>query len=128
MFYVGVAVSIASDGIWFVGCPITGAQFFCFSLQDLRITTKVISSIGRWLKIINWYTPNQKKNEKSALAVKIVSAWRKQYPPGRFLQRDEKGKWYDVGDKKAREKTSQALREKAPKQDEFVSRCAIEST
>lgn len=34
-------------------------------------------------------------------------------PPGRFLKKDEKtGKWVDVGDKKAAEKTSQALREK----------------
>lgn len=34
-------------------------------------------------------------------------------PPGRFLRKDDKtGKWIDIGDKKAAEKTSQALREK----------------
>ena len=36
-----------------------------------------------------------------------------------FLKKDEKtGKWYDVGDKKAAEKTSQALREKGPEKGE----------
>jgi hypothetical protein len=35
-------------------------------------------------------------------------------PPGRFLRKDEKsGRWIDIGDKKAAEKTSQALREKS---------------
>lgn len=34
-------------------------------------------------------------------------------PPGRFIKKDEKtGKWIDIGDKRAAEKTSQALREK----------------
>ncbi len=43
----------------------------------------------------------------------IVRAIRNGDPPGRFLKKDEKtGKWIDVGDKKAAEKTSQALREK----------------
>ena len=43
----------------------------------------------------------------------IVRAIRNGDPPGRFLKKDEKsGKWYDIGDKRAAEKTSQALREK----------------
>lgn len=34
-------------------------------------------------------------------------------PPGRFLKKDKKtGLWYNIGDKRAAEKTSQALREK----------------
>ena len=38
-------------------------------------------------------------------------------PPGRFLKKDEKaGKWFDVGDKKAAEKASQALQEKTPEE------------
>ena len=42
-----------------------------------------------------------------------VRAIRNGDPPGRFLKKDEKsGKWIDIGDKKAAEKTSQALREK----------------
>jgi hypothetical protein len=84
------------------------------------------------------------KMDKTKLAEYIVDAWRKQDPPGRFLKKDEAGKWYEVGDDIARGKTSQALREKKPtkgkrydvgdkkalepKQDEFVSRCAMEST
>jgi hypothetical protein len=44
----------------------------------------------------------------------IVAAIREQ--KGRFLERDgNKGTWFDIGDKKAIEKTSQALREGQPK-------------
>lgn len=40
--------------------------------------------------------------------------WRGQQPPGCSRTMDEKtGMWNDVGDKKAREKTSQALQKKA---------------
>lgn len=50
--------------------------------------------------------------EKPMIALDIVNQVRRWSPPGRFLRRDEKtGKWSDVGEKKAREKTSQALRE-----------------
>lgn len=58
---------------------------------------------------------NSKRLDKPVVALEIVRKWREQSPPGRFLKLDEKtGTWSDVGDKKAREKTSQALREKAP--------------
>jgi hypothetical protein len=53
------------------------------------------------------------KIEKPNVARKIVKAIRCGSPPGRFLKKDPKnGMWYDVGDKHAAEKTSQALREK----------------
>lgn len=53
------------------------------------------------------------KVQKPSVARVIVRAIRNGDPPGRFLKKDEKtGKWYDIGDKKAAEKTSQALREK----------------
>jgi hypothetical protein len=56
-----------------------------------------------------------KRLDKPLVALDVIRLWRSQDPPGRFLKLDEKtGTWYDVGDKKAREKTSQALREKAP--------------
>jgi hypothetical protein len=56
-----------------------------------------------------------KRLDKPLVALQIIRTWREQDPPGRFLKVDEKtGLWGDVGDKKAREKTSQALREKAP--------------
>jgi hypothetical protein len=58
---------------------------------------------------------NSKRLDKPLVALEIIRIWRAQLPPGRFLKLDEKtGLWSDVGDKKAREKTSQALREKAP--------------
>lgn len=55
------------------------------------------------------------KRDKPFVSRGIVRAVRAQNPPGRFLQKDERtGLWYDIGDQKAREKTSQALREGAP--------------
>lgn len=58
---------------------------------------------------------NSKRLDKPLVALDIIREWRNQKPPGRFLKLDEKTDlWFDVGDKKAREKTSQALREKAP--------------
>jgi len=61
------------------------------------------------------YVNVKRKRDKSVVALDIVKKWRSQSPPGRFLRMDDKtGLWSDVGDKKAREKTSQALREKAP--------------
>ena len=55
------------------------------------------------------------KKQKMLLSQSIVNAVRSQNPPGRFLQKDGKTDlWYDVGDKRAQEKTSQALREGAP--------------
>jgi hypothetical protein len=53
------------------------------------------------------------KIEKPNVARRIVRAIRYGSPPGRFLKKDPKnGMWYDVGDRHAAEKTSQALREK----------------
>lgn len=58
---------------------------------------------------------NSKRLDKPLVALEIIREWRGQWPPGRFLKHNDKtGNWDDVGDKKAREKTSQALREKAP--------------
>lgn len=55
------------------------------------------------------------KRQKMLLSRSIVNAVRSQNPPGRFLQKDSKTKlWSDVGDQRAQEKTSQALREGAP--------------
>jgi hypothetical protein len=52
------------------------------------------------------------KMEKLKISKSIVAAIREQ--KGRFLEKDAKGTWYDIGDKKATEKTSQALREGQP--------------
>lgn len=56
------------------------------------------------------------KREKAGVAKEIVELIRNLAPPGRFLKKDPKnpGVWVEIGDRKAREKTSQALREGAP--------------
>jgi hypothetical protein len=52
------------------------------------------------------------KREKRLIAQSIVDEIRKLDPPGRFLLKEANGDyWLDVGDEKARDKTSQALRE-----------------
>lgn len=59
------------------------------------------------------------KIQKPSVARVIVRAIRNGDPPGRFLRKNEEtGHWEDVGDKKAAEKTSQALREKIKGDDE----------
>eukprot|EP00978_Attheya_sp_CCMP212_P019858 scaffold56279_cov54-Attheya_sp.AAC.5 len=56
------------------------------------------------------------KREKRLIANSIVKEIRQMDPPGRFLSKDGKTNlWGDIGDEKARDKTSQALRENAPK-------------
>lgn len=54
-----------------------------------------------------------RKNDKPAISRAIVRSIRENN--GRFLKRDEKsGLWFEIGDDAAREKTSQALRQRAP--------------
>ena len=54
-----------------------------------------------------------RKNDKPAISRAIVRSIRE--TNGRFLKKDEKsGLWYEIGDDAAREKTSQALRQRAP--------------
>mmetsp|Transcript_26620 Transcript_26620/g.37494 ORF Transcript_26620/g.37494 Transcript_26620/m.37494 type:complete len:325 (+) Transcript_26620:119-1093(+) len=54
-----------------------------------------------------------RKNDKPAISRAIVRVIREQN--GRFLKRDEKTSlWFEIGDDAAREKTSQALRQRAP--------------
>eukprot|EP00543_Licmophora_paradoxa_P013100 CAMPEP_0202474792 /NCGR_PEP_ID=MMETSP1360-20130828/92568_1 /ASSEMBLY_ACC=CAM_ASM_000848 /TAXON_ID=515479 /ORGANISM="Licmophora paradoxa, Strain CCMP2313" /LENGTH=517 /DNA_ID=CAMNT_0049101933 /DNA_START=34 /DNA_END=1587 /DNA_ORIENTATION=- len=66
------------------------------------------------------------KVDKPKVAREVVKLWRGLDPSGRFLARKDDGRrgpgsvkaegnvWYDVGDKKAREKASQCLRERTP--------------
>lgn len=66
------------------------------------------------------------KTDKPKVAREVVRIWRNLKPKGRFLDRLDNSKkgpgsikdshnvWYDVGDKKAREKASQCLRELTP--------------
>lgn len=56
--------------------------------------------------------PKQQKGKFSKLIVDEIKA---RNPPGRFLKQDKDTKlWYDIGEKKALDKTRQALREGAP--------------
>lgn len=56
-----------------------------------------------------------KKKQKPNVAAEVVAKIRSLDPPGRFLKKDKESGWYvDIGDARAKEKTSQALREGAP--------------
>ena len=58
---------------------------------------------------------NSTKRNKRLIVSEIVRAWRAKHPPGRFLKQNEiTNIWTDVGDKEARKKISQKLRENAP--------------
>lgn len=60
-----------------------------------------------------------KKNDKPHISRSIVNRIRAKN--GRFLKKDdEDGLWYEIGDDLAREKTSQALRQKAPEHRKFA--------
>lgn len=71
-----------------------------------------------------------KKNDKPFISLSIVNIVRQKN--GRFLKKDEEsGLWFEIGDAQAREKTSQALRQRAPeyrkqllKQDGMLSQQA----
>jgi hypothetical protein len=55
------------------------------------------------------------KPQKGKFSRMIVDEIRNRTPPGRFLKQDGATKlWYDIGEKKALDKTRQALREGAP--------------
>lgn len=70
----------------------------------------------RWRKMIEDKKPDYAasiRSNKPKIAMNIVKQWRSQTPPGRFLILDKKtGLWSDIGDEKAKDKTSQAFREK----------------
>ena len=57
------------------------------------------------------------KPQKSAVADQVVQLWRNRSPPGKFLARTDPSMgddspWRDVGDRQARQKVAQSLREK----------------
>lgn len=55
------------------------------------------------------------KPQKGKFSRIIVEEVKSRVPPGRFLKQDAATKlWYDIGEKKAMDKTRQALREGAP--------------
>ena len=65
------------------------------------------------------------KVDKPRVAMEVVHLWRSLDPPGRYLTKTDASQgddslWHDVGDKKAREKASQCLRERTPDVMPFV--------
>jgi hypothetical protein len=65
------------------------------------------------------------KADKPKVAMEVVHIWRALDPPGRFLTKTDASQgddslWHDVGDRKAREKASQCLRERTPDVMPFV--------
>uniref|UniRef100_A0A7S1CY08 DUF6824 domain-containing protein n=1 Tax=Cyclophora tenuis TaxID=216820 RepID=A0A7S1CY08_CYCTE len=67
------------------------------------------------------------KVDKPKVAMDVVQIWRNLDPPGRFLTKTDASQgddslWHDVGDKKAREKASQCLRERTPDVMPFVKK------
>jgi hypothetical protein len=62
------------------------------------------------------------KSMKGKFADMIVDQIKQLNPPGRFLKQDDSTKlWYDIGDKKALDKTRQALREGASEIQKVIS-------
>lgn len=66
-----------------------------------------------------------RKNDKPAISRAIVRAIRES--SGKFLKKDEKsGLWFEIGDDAAREKTSQALRQRAPEMRKLLFDAELE--
>jgi hypothetical protein len=68
------------------------------------------------------------KAEKPKVAMLVVQAWRALEPPGRFLAKSDPSMgddsyWHDVGDKEARKKASQCLRERTPEVLPLIKSC-----
>ncbi len=73
------------------------------------------------------------KSEKPMVSREVVTIWRGLNPPGRFLKQNpsadgKSGRWFDVGDKKAREKASQCLRERTPDVAPFIKKLELQMT
>lgn len=55
-----------------------------------------------------------KRARKTAICRELVERWYAMDPPGRFIEKDSLGLWNEIGEVRARRKTSQLLREDAP--------------
>ena len=55
-----------------------------------------------------------KRARKTAICKELVERWYAMDPPGRFIEKDSLGLWNEIGEVRARRKTSQLLREDAP--------------
>lgn len=65
----------------------------------------------RVMLMLGEYNNAKTKLDKSGVLSAVVQQVRQASPEGGFVKQDEKGKWFEVGDFLAREKTSQAFRD-----------------
>jgi hypothetical protein len=89
------------------------------------------SHIGniKFRQLISQYKPRYtaaSRSNKPLVAEEVVQIWRNLDPPGRFLIRTDPSlgddsTWHDVGNRRARKKASQALREKDRSEDLVAS-------
>lgn len=61
--------------------------------------------------VLDEYSRAKSKLDKSGVLNRVVAEVRRASPGGGFVKQDESGRWYEVGDFLAREKTSQAFRD-----------------
>jgi hypothetical protein len=69
-----------------------------------RFRTRVIGMLGQYRKA-------RSKLDKSKVLSDVVEQVRLNSPRGGFVKQDSNGRWFEVGDFLAREKTSQAFRD-----------------
>jgi hypothetical protein len=65
----------------------------------------------RVLTFLDEYSRAKSKLDKSVVLSKVVDEVRQYSPKGGFVKQDTNGRWHEVGDFLAREKTSQAFRD-----------------
>lgn len=65
----------------------------------------------RVMGMLDEYSKARSKLDKSAVLNDVVEQVRLASPQGGFVKQEESGRWYEVGDFLAREKTSQAFRD-----------------
>jgi hypothetical protein len=105
------------------------SSLLCLTTTDVKLGRggDANSHIGniKFRGLISEYKPRYiaaSRANKPYVAGEVVQIWRNLDPPGRFLVKTDPylgddSKWHDVGDKRARKKASQALREKERHED-----------
>ena len=86
----------------------------CLLVRRPRVDTVAALALETPQRLVQELYVTSSKRQKTTVSRTIVEQVRALDPPGRFLERDMlTGKYFDVGDRKAIEKTSQALRDGA---------------
>lgn len=115
LFLRGKIVSLWYSLLTFFSCGFicdsrSLSLFFSFVSHRHRLETSSFLSFPSSF-LLSVYLSSSKR-EKPKISCDIVNHIHSLEPPGRFLQKDSKTNlWYEIEDSRAREKTSQALRE-----------------